>query len=145
MMDARDRPPHDPQGVYSASGARPVAYWSNGKLLRNKILGKIIHTWPLPSSLRSLLHQWRGVHFVERRSVFIGDDVVIDLVFPENIVIGRGVMITNGLRNSRIIWRRSRWKICAAVVGCAICMLLSAASCRKRSRRADECSGPCPS
>ena len=56
-----------------------------------------------------------------------------------------GVMITSGLRNSRIIWRRSRWKICAAVVGCAICMLLSAASCRKRSMRADECSGPCPS
>jgi len=96
MMDARDRTPHDPQGVYSASVARPVPYWSNRKLLRNKILGKIIQTWPLPSSLRSLLHQWRGVHFAERRSVFIGDDVVIDLVFPENIVIGRGVMITNG-------------------------------------------------
>ncbi len=41
-----------------------------------------------------------------------------------------GVMMTSGLRNSRIICRRSRWKICAAVVGSTICMLWSAHSCR---------------
>ncbi|MNS78540.1 hypothetical protein D3C72_1121570 [compost metagenome] len=56
-----------------------------------------------------------------------------------------GVMITSGLRNRRIIWRRSRWKICAGVVGCTTCMLWSAQSCRKRSIRAELCSGPWPS
>ena len=50
-----------------------------------------------------------------------------------------------GLRKGPIIWRRSAWKICAGVVGCSTCMLFSAHSCRKRSRRAEECSGPCPS
>ena len=53
-----------------------------------------------------------------------------------------GVMITKGLRRLRTIWRRSTWKIWLAVVGCTICMLVSAANCMKRSRRADECSGP---
>ena len=56
-----------------------------------------------------------------------------------------GVMMTSGLRNMRTICRRSTWKIWLAVVGCTTCMLLSADSCMKRSRRADECSGPWPS
>ena len=37
------------------------------------------------------------------------------------------------------------WKNCAAVEGTQTWMLCSAQSCRKRSSRADECSGPCPS
>ena len=56
-----------------------------------------------------------------------------------------GVMMTSGLRNMRTCWRRSTWKIWLADVGCTTCMLLSAASCMKRSRRAEECSGPWPS
>ena len=56
-----------------------------------------------------------------------------------------GVMITSGLRRLRIICRRSRWKIWLAVVGWQTCMLVSADSCMKRSRRAELCSGPCPS
>ena len=43
------------------------------------------------------------------------------------------------------ICRRNTWKIWLADVGCTICMLLSAASCMKRSSRAELCSGPCPS
>ncbi len=56
-----------------------------------------------------------------------------------------GVNTTSGLRKGRSIWRRSTWKIWPAVVGCTTCMLVSAANCRKRSRRAELCSGPCPS
>ena len=56
-----------------------------------------------------------------------------------------GVITISGLRNGRSICRRSRWKICAGVDGTQTCMLCSAQSCRKRSGRADECSGPCPS
>jgi len=56
-----------------------------------------------------------------------------------------GVMMISGLRRLRTIWRRSTWKIWLAVVGCTICMLASAASCMKRSRRAELCSGPWPS
>ena len=56
-----------------------------------------------------------------------------------------GVMTISGLRNVRSICRRSMWNICAGVDGTQTCMLFSAQSCRKRSRRAEECSGPCPS
>ena len=45
----------------------------------------------------------------------------------------------------RFTWRRKRWKIWAGVVGWQTCMLSSAHSCRNRSRRAEECSGPWPS
>ena len=55
-----------------------------------------------------------------------------------------GVMMISGLRNMRTICRRSTWKIWLAVVGCTTCMLLSAASCMKRSRRAELCSGSLP-
>ncbi len=56
-----------------------------------------------------------------------------------------GVMMISGLRRLRTIWRRSTWKIWLAVVGCTTCMLVSADSCMKRSRRAELCSGPWPS
>ena len=52
-------------------------------------------------------------------------------------------MTMSGLRSARSICRRSMWNICAGVDGTHTCMLFSAHSCRKRSRRAEECSGPC--
>ena len=56
-----------------------------------------------------------------------------------------GVMITSGRCLAISAWRRSRWKYCAGVDRFATRMLPSAASCRKRSSRAEECSGPEPS
>ena len=41
-----------------------------------------------------------------------------------------GVMTMSGLLNGRSIWRRSRWKICAALLGTQTWMLCSAHSCR---------------
>jgi hypothetical protein len=38
-------------------------------------------------------------------------------------------MMGGGLCGFRTIWRRSTWRIWPAVVGCTICMLVSAASC----------------
>ena len=54
-------------------------------------------------------------------------------------------MITSGRATGSSAWRRSRWKYCAEVVQFAMRMLSWAASWRKRSRRALECSGPLPS
>ncbi len=56
-----------------------------------------------------------------------------------------GVMTTSGRCLAIRAWRRSRWKYWAGVVGLATRMLPSAASWRKRSSRAEECSGPEPS
>ena len=56
-----------------------------------------------------------------------------------------GVMITSGRCLATRAWRRSRWKYWAGVVRLATRMLPSAARIRKRSSRAEECSGPDPS
>ena len=55
-----------------------------------------------------------------------------------------GVNTTSGVCRSVYTCRRSRWKNCAAVVALHTWMLSSAADVRKRSMRADECSGPWP-
>ena len=51
----------------------------------------------------------------------------------------------SGVRRSLWTWRRRRWKKLAGLVQLATMMFISAASCKKRSGRAFECSGPCPS
>jgi hypothetical protein len=56
-----------------------------------------------------------------------------------------GVITTSGLRVPMRICRRIMWKSCAGVVGAQTIMFSSAHSCRKRSRRAELCSGPWPS
>ena len=56
-----------------------------------------------------------------------------------------GVMTISGRWSSPNACCRSMWKWLAGVDGCAIVMASSAASWRKRSRRADEWSGPWPS
>ncbi len=56
-----------------------------------------------------------------------------------------GVITISGRCLAIRAWRRSRWKYWAGVVGLATRMLPSAASVRKRSSRAEECSGPEPS
>ena len=56
-----------------------------------------------------------------------------------------GVITTSGRAVASSACRRSRWKYCAAVVQLATRMFSCAASWRKRSSRALECSGPLPS
>ena len=56
-----------------------------------------------------------------------------------------GVTTTSGRWPAESAWARSRWKCCAGVEGCATVMLSSAQSCRNRSIRVEEWSGPWPS
>ncbi len=56
-----------------------------------------------------------------------------------------GVNRISGVCRSVCTWRRSRWKYWAAVVALQTWMLSSAAAVRKRSMRAELCSGPWPS
>src|SRR5258708_1898433 len=52
---------------------------------------------------------------------------------------------TSGLRYGGRTWRRSAWKNWAGVVKLQPCQLSLTDNVKKRSRRALECSGPCPS
>jgi hypothetical protein len=54
-------------------------------------------------------------------------------------------MTISGLAFGSSACRRRRWKYCAAVVAFTTRMFSCAASWRKRSSRALECSGPLPS
>ena len=56
-----------------------------------------------------------------------------------------GDITTSGLRSVEASWRRSAWKIWAGVVRLTTRQLPFTESSRKRSSRAEECSGPCPS
>ncbi len=59
--------------------------------------------------------------------------------------IDLGVKTMRGRCSSEWTCHRNRWKNDAGVDGMATVMLSSAHICRKRSTRADEWSGPCPS
>lgn len=52
----------------------------------------------LPVRIRVLLQMMRGVRFVDWRSVFLGEDVFFDDIYPEAIQVGRNVRITAGAR-----------------------------------------------
>src|SRR5580658_874241 len=59
--------------------------------------------------------------------------------------IDLGVTTTSGRFGSDSACERNRWKYCADVEGIVTRRLPRAESDRNRSKRADECSGPCPS
>src|SRR5271166_2762971 len=56
-----------------------------------------------------------------------------------------GVTTMRGRLGLASPWERNRWKYCADVEGTVTRMLPRAPSDRKLSKRAEECSGPCPS
>lgn len=51
----------------------------------------------IPGRWRVLLQRLHGVNFVDWRSVFIGEDVAFDDLYPDAIQVGRGVIITTGV------------------------------------------------
>jgi len=85
-----------PNKKYAASLHQTSSYAGIWKLVLNKFLQTIIDTFPLPSKWRTILHYWKGVKFKDINSVFIGEGVLFDPVFPENIKVGSNVMITTG-------------------------------------------------
>jgi len=52
--------------------------------------------WFFPA-LSKLLHEWRGVRFEDRQSVFISQGVAIDNRYPELISIGKDVWFTRNV------------------------------------------------
>jgi acetyltransferase-like isoleucine patch superfamily enzyme len=51
----------------------------------------------IPGKWRVALQRLHGVNFVDWRTVFIGEDVTFDNLYPEDIQVGRGVLITTGV------------------------------------------------
>lgn len=52
----------------------------------------------VPGKLRVLLQKFHGVNFTDWRTVFIGEDVYFDTIYPERITVGRDVRLTAGIR-----------------------------------------------
>lgn len=51
----------------------------------------------IPAKGRVFLQRLHGVNFVDWRTVFIGEDVTFDDLYPDDIQVGRGVLITTGV------------------------------------------------
>lgn len=51
----------------------------------------------MPTRGRVILQRFHGVNFVDWRKVFIGEDVTFDDLYPGEIQVGRGVLITTGV------------------------------------------------
>lgn len=49
------------------------------------------------SPASKLLHQWRGIRFEDRKSVFISKGVILDNRYPELIYIGKDVWLTQNV------------------------------------------------
>ena len=67
------------------------------RLLKSKLLSIFAQLSLVPASWRVRAHALRGVKFSDPKRVFIGEHVVLDTVFPNNISIGKDVMITSGV------------------------------------------------
>lgn len=65
--------------------------------LLKKLLASIALSTLVPSRVRVLLHKRRGVKFDDYKTVFIGPGVYLDGLLPQNIRIGKGVIITSGV------------------------------------------------
>lgn len=66
--------------------------------LFNKILQAIAKSSLLSGYMRSRVHKLRGVNFDDVSTVFIGEDVLIDAISPENVTIKKGVEIAAGAK-----------------------------------------------
>ena len=62
------------------------------------ILHPIAKSGFLNARMRAYLHSFRGVNFKEINSTFIGENVSIDGIHPENISIGKRCIITSGTK-----------------------------------------------
>ena len=81
----------------SAKGLKHVLLHDRRKIY-SKILQWLALYYMTPPPLRVKLQAWRGVHFKDPKSVFIGDGVNFDERIPESISLGRGVWIAAGCR-----------------------------------------------
>ena len=64
----------------------------------NKILQAIAKSSLLSGYMRSRLQKFRGVNFDDVSTVFLGEDVIIDGICPENVTIKNGCQIGAGTK-----------------------------------------------
>ena len=64
----------------------------------NKILQAIAKSSLLSGYMRSKLQKLRGVNFDDVSTVFLGEDVIIDGICPENVTIKNGCQIGAGTK-----------------------------------------------
>ena len=120
-------------GTHGHWGSIPWSTWDDTR--RDTCDQGTVQAWPLMLDERTIP---RAVN------VRLGDSGELAACFNPDTLQFEATW-TSGFLKLRSIWRRNRWKICAGVDGTQTWMLCSAHNCRYRSRRADECSGPCPS
>lgn len=66
--------------------------------LFNKVLQAIAKSSLLSGYMRSRVQKLRGVNFDDASKVFLGEDVIIDAISPENVTIRNGVEIAAGAK-----------------------------------------------
>jgi acetyltransferase-like isoleucine patch superfamily enzyme len=76
---------------------------ASNQITLRRILGKILQFIArkspfLPGKYRALLQSARGVQFKDWKTIYIGEDVYFDDLYPENIHIGNNCRITAGTR-----------------------------------------------
>lgn len=71
---------------------------SSFRRIVNKLLSILAKKEMIPGYTRAKLHRLRGVNFQEVGSTFIGDNVTIDSISPENLSIGRRCQIGSGTK-----------------------------------------------
>lgn len=76
--------------------ASPSYSWSR---LKNKLISLLARKMPfIPGKWRVRLQKRRGVIFDDVNSVFLGEDVYFDDIYPQYIHVGKNVIITSGTR-----------------------------------------------
>lgn len=68
------------------------------KRVYNNILHAISKSSLISSKIRVFLHSLRGVKFGNMNTVFIGEDVIIDKMNPQNVKIGDRCLIAAGVK-----------------------------------------------
>ena len=66
--------------------------------LFNNLLHSISKSAMISSKTRVFIHSLRGVKFENMNTVFIGEDVIIDKMNPQNVKIGDRCLIAAGVK-----------------------------------------------
>jgi len=66
------------------------------KRILNKFLQVLAKKQLISGKYRAKLQAWRGVNFTDVNSVFFGENVTIDGIYPQNVFIGKRCIITSG-------------------------------------------------
>jgi acetyltransferase-like isoleucine patch superfamily enzyme len=71
---------------------------SSFRRAKNKLLQILAKSAFVPNNIRARFQKMRGVKFTNVKTVFLGENVTIDELYPENITIGNRCIITDGCK-----------------------------------------------